>query len=822
MKKLLIIAAFLAANTYVRAQQELLPSEARTVGKERLNTDIKLKKVQTSPFRKVSPTLKNTVRLNENALIKKESLAKELGGGSSIYIVELEDGTKVKRMKMPSTKSEQKSIVNQKSRLKAQPQIPVVTFSESFEGWDGEMFDWIPGSWVDESKTGMNPTKEQNLTWYTSAGVRDYPSDGVFMAHINIGLIDNGVETIEQDEWLITPQIKIAEDNRLQFDLCFKPGWVLLNPKTLTFNAENTTLKILITNDDGNTWKELWNATDEAKTFTYKELLADLQTIYGTWIRKQVDLSEYANQDVKIAFRFVGTNGESMSLDNLIISPPMPEPLYHRPSGAFFMGFSENYSALTNSFILSPAYEDATWYNFSSLDSKSFVWSVPDPETGKIVESTDTNLVTNYPYVSSNLPILTGYTEGNKYTSSYQWGTINQDLIQYGGSTGFNLGDGTSIEMGAGNYDIYNMFDIGYVDEDSYVFGSNSDKFWGNYYKVDGIANLFEKPLRKYAFDKMWIHCLNFDGDPDVELKLYIYKVDTSTGVIQDMIATSTCYGADVATHFTADGFAYNSIPFTFKEIDPATGRERLTWLEIDDAIFVEVFGFNSKKVRSFAPCYQALPHPTFDNYAYIYLSYGGGAGNLYSVNTLIPSLYTSFLFNMNAVYPFMLTEDSNYNAPVDGGTKEFVITSYYDSDSWRMNDLPEWITVGKTYINSSNDVILPVTVNPLSGSKGRSHDIKISSYASDVTLKITQGEMSGIEQLNVEDVKVAYNGNSYKLTYPAGIDRVSVVNTAGQIVASYELPVGGSYVMPATNLNKGVYILKFEGSKNRMVKVMR
>ena len=823
MKKLLLFAALFTANAYVSAQ--LLPSEAGTIGKERFDINVKAEKVQTPSMLQASPTLKATSRLDWRAAVKSEKLAETLENGSSIYIVELKDGSIVRRLETTSTEPRQ-TIVS--SQTKSSPssrtaaQTPVVSFSEGFEGWDEETFDWIPDGWVDESKTGMVPTEKQNLTWYTTSGDLNYPTEGFYMGTIKVELINNNTETIEQDEWLISPEIRIEADNRLEFDLCFKPGWVLFDPKTFSFTAQNTTLQVLVTSDKGETWKEIWNATNEAKTYSYAELTADLQTIYGTWIRKQIDLSEYVDKDIKLAFRFVGKNGEAMSLDNIRIAPPMPDPLYRQPIGSFYIGFNEDFLSLNNSFMLSPAYQDLTWYNFSSLESEYFKWSIADPNTGNTVDYSDTDLTANYPYAVTNLPVLTGYTLNGKYASTYQWGNINQDYIQYGGSTTFNLGDGSTIEMGAGNYDLYNSFTIGMVDEGSYIFGTNSSAFWGAQYQVTAIANLFEKPLRKYAFDRIWLHCLDVKADPDAEFKLTIYRVDES-GVIQEQIASSICYGAEVIDAFTADGMSYNSVPFTFMETDPYTGRERKTWLEIEDAIFVELSGFTSKKVQSFAPCFQYYPHPTYDNFAYVYISYAGNTSDLYSVNEVLPTMYTSFLFGMNVAYPFMLTDDDTYIAPVEGGTKEFIITSFYDTDSWKTNKIPEWITIGDSYKNSNEDIVLPVTVDPLTSGNGRSFDIEITTYASDLTLHIKQGATSNIEILNDDRISaVRYGEDAFNLTYPAGMDRVSIVDITGKVIISYKLSAEGNFILPASMLNKGIYILKFEGEKNEAIKIIK
>lgn len=89
--------------------------------------------------------------------------------------------------------------------------------------------------------------------------------------------------------------------------------------------------------------------------------------------------------------------------------------------------------------------------------------------------------------------------------------------------------------------------------------------------------------------------------------------------------------------------------------------------------------------------------------------------------------------------------------------------------------------------------------------------------------LEIGQGEWtpSGVETVKVAKASVAVAGDNFQLTYGEEFNAVSVYNVAGSKVASYALPQGGSFEVPAAELN-GVYMFVFEGQEREVVKVVK
>lgn len=501
-----------------------------------------------------------------------------------------------------------------------------------------------------------------------------------------------------------------------------------------------------------------------------------------------------------------------------------PDAFYRRPEGYFFWGYTEDYRKLPNRLLLGPAYESAIWENYSIADigTTTFKWSFTDPSfTTEIpVVFTDIDAVIKYPYAEFEAPTLVAATVGET-DSEYKWAGF---VITGGDATAGKAGE---VQFGAGNYDIDLGFTMGRLQSGGYLFGTQSDSYWAPLEaKLEGIGNFFEKPARKYMFTKLWINCGNFEADADAELTLVIHRVNEK-GQLVDTIATSVCYAGDVTTAFTQSGVSYNTIPFTFVETDPETGLESDTYLEIEDAILVEFKGYNNGKVQSIAPFFQYDDHPTGDSYAYAFFRDNATGKPLMGNLANLEIGYTSFLFNMDVTYPFMLTRDNKYEAPVGGDTHEFEIISYWGVEDWWFldNELPSWISFGEVSYNAEKRAyILPVTAEALpSGVAGRHANVKIMSYAADVTLEIIQGDQIGI---SLDTYESAFNavrqGDDFVLSYPEDVTAVAVFNIAGQKVAEYALNAGGEYVMPAANLVKGVYVLKFAGHANSSLKIVK
>ena len=220
----------------------------------------------------------------------------------------------------------------------------IVTFYEGFENYRTNFgMDWIPVDWSEINTPENVPTEDQlahniNMTWlvYESSNLyQDMTTDGTKEAFIHFGYNDDthGLTSADQDEWLVSPEVTLASNETLHF-LLQADYFDVYNINDFDWNTATwpngrgeavNTLKIMVTEDDGKNWTEVW---DLAKNVTDKLTERECYDASDLKIRPQaVDLSAYAGKTVKVAFRYwrvgVGT-GNSMIVDGVTISHPSP------------------------------------------------------------------------------------------------------------------------------------------------------------------------------------------------------------------------------------------------------------------------------------------------------------------------------------------------------------------------------------------------------------------------------------------------------------------------------------------------------------------
>jgi|GEM_PF-268262 len=106
-------------------------------------------------------------------------------------------------------------------------------------------------------------------------------------------------EAVDQDEWLITSEINAGGETPLNLI------WYAGTSGTWLTAA---TLKCLISTDNGTTWTELWNAVDEI------DPNADWD-----WNKITINLDAYAGTPFKIAWQYVGNDGDIAGVDGVQI-----------------------------------------------------------------------------------------------------------------------------------------------------------------------------------------------------------------------------------------------------------------------------------------------------------------------------------------------------------------------------------------------------------------------------------------------------------------------------------------------------------------------
>lgn len=674
---------------------------------------------------------------------------------------------------------------------------------ESFEGWDGSTLDWTPEGWT----VDMRGEVARAASWTPSAPAPGIPSaaDGQYYYAINF-------DTAKQDEWLISPLVEIEDAMVLSYYLYLEP--------TFLFNLDNVdwdkyefigdktvaaTLQIWA-QPEGGEWTMLHDFVDDYKDMTLLEMA---YLTPAALEKKSEDLSAFAGKKIKVAFRYVGADGNTMFIDAIGIGYPALDGIsYMDPFSTLYWGFSRGWelSGITAPIAHYPVYAPLTWTNMSYIDGATYSWDYCDPVTAEIVTSDEQDelTVTYVPDYSSEASLRNNFfypptlkaTAPGATPGSYQ---APYPYFQAGGKVERPLTDGTMFEGTLMPFAFQNS-GVTFVSVDDETIGDqaipvfgynrNTDKYWlnyslngedaleGDYSRLEGIANLFfanEAPLvvngiNVYGWGQI-------GADAELTATIYALNSEMNTDISTfTTIASATIKGSDIIAEYS-DAKGYLCLPFDFKT--PAVVQAT----EEHPAYFFMLQGFNSDKVEYFAPLQSQIPDPNNMCLGYILnhidLSNHVDRDPYYSIKNMVykengeyVDLYGSFAIGIDGEYPW-LTCDYEGVVMAAGSNKEVVpLKSYYDGSKLTV-EAPAGITA--TVEGRYDNCMLTIERNDAA--------VVVDG---DITVKGPGVELS-----------------LYVKTQAAGINSV---NAAGATVTGiYDL--SGRRVQSAEN---GVYIIKY------------
>ncbi|MDR0865435.1 MAG: T9SS type A sorting domain-containing protein [Candidatus Symbiothrix sp.] len=682
-------------------------------------------------------------------------------------------------------------------------EIPPFTLFETFEDWD-KTPTWLPQAWTWESQTGISRDNPDNITWFTAAasmGMR--PTDGKYYEWINFGVEQR------QDEWLISPAIVPQTNDALFFDANFSPFWMLYNMESyeIDFNHPASTLRALISTDNGEHWTSLWNAIDDYRQYTP----AELEEFYidAEWHEVKIALTAYVGKTVKIAFRYEGLFGDSNGLDRISVSrerpftPKAPEASYAIPQGFFLAGLSPNGAGIPG-VMFAPAYLPITWYN-TSFDANQYHWTMPDIYGTGTYTSSEENPTARYIPDGYYFPALTVDWDG-KESEPYSWERETPDLpyekaVFFTGGTIAEQAKETGLDipgLGVGNFNLINGIAPYMFAPGDYWFGTTLDN------STDGIANFFDEPAQPYVLNGVNIAVANFKAPAGTTLHLIIHRVVNEQ--LLDTIAT-----AQWTTDKAMNEPEFYNLAFTLNE------------LLINDALLIELTGFNQKAGVSFACFSEELHANKEENHAYLFTFNEKNERTLITPDVISPGNYTSLCFSLDMVYSFIGPKNLNYLIEFgpESGQKTVDMDTYYPSENWRIvSELPEWLTMTVT-----NNQITFTAVELPEGFERHSVDVVISDGKGGLCIfQVVQDLFVGIDSPRAgHQVRILTKGDSVELIYPGEwFNSATVYTVSGQKTASYALSPAGRFILPASVMNRGVYIIRLGGKTAETIRIVR
>ena len=555
-------------------------------------------------------------------------------------------------------------------------------------------------------------------------------------------------------------------------------------------------------------------------------------------------------------------SGVKVNANKDIKLTPAESAYYYNPAGTFFFGAAKEGNYMKNTFLLAPTYRDLEWVNATGPWANSFEWEYSDilnstQDNDVYATSTDRDLVYGgYSFGIFPTPILSA--QGSGITSFYGIGGPAENqviddngLVVFGASVGFLAQQGALPKnLGASVFDVSKNDLAFYVTNqagDEYVAGKDA---FAESMKIKGFMNAIDKPASPYFIDQegVWAFA-KVSASDDAEFTATIYEItfvelefkDGSKEVVPQMgqeIAhcTKTFNQLKQGMQQPQPGMYIGSMSFDNFVAEDEFGYEADVVPIIDSAIAIVISGFESPKVSHFemsTNTQAADANGAYDKVANerLITHYFALSEVFDPALKLAAPMFTNFSLGIfiDACFPWLHAEDTAFDAPQAGGSKNFKIDCFFNP-SWTfvVNDdfqnakmmdqtgnvaLNDWLSASV----NPNTAELTFTASALASGK---REAKVSIFdlvGIQQDFWIAQRDAAGVEGVEaVANVVRVVDGNFVVSSESA--TEVEVFNVAGQKVAG--AAINGQAVVAAQNLANGLYIVKF--NDNSVVKVVK
>lgn len=484
-------------------------------------------------------------------------------------------------------------------------------------------------------------------------------------------------------------------------------------------------------------------------------------------------------------------------------------PLYFQ-TGLFFEGLDAEFGGYVMPSFACPPFVEVGYLNASKQATALWTYGVGDMSKagGETFTSTDKNLVVNYPMTYSSAPIL-------KVADGQTW-------QPYGVSEKAGNVAGTVNSTGLPSSLSTQHFNVNWAPKTTdgkFAFGS--DCLAG----ADGFGIVFDEPAVPYYVETARMLIKNVSLKNGAELTLNVYKINDD-GTLGDKIAVGKAGKDDVKVV----GSDICAVTFNFFEEDELGGLSKVSFYP-ETALFYEFTGFKDNSNISFdSMCFN---WPYVDDEGTIPTSYPAEVGYFLSGGKMIPfsalfeDTYSAPVLFVDALMGSLSLDKSSNHFADNGGSLDVAVETnltifkdyagkpvqYYAVE----NDIPDWLEISVSY-DATKGTVFNFKADPLpEGVSGRRADVSFTTVIGGREVFVaTQGDASvaGVEATNS---KVAVVDGNF-VVESDNATSVAVYNLAGQKVA--EAAFAGKATVPAADLAKGVYVVKF--NDNTVVKVAK
>jgi hypothetical protein len=629
------------------------------------------------------------------------------------------------------------------------------SLNEGFEDYDGNT-TWLPDEWSVVSKDA-----EHSSPWYVRQPSMFTPGyEGRYAVMVRTD------DDEHYDEWLITKAVKVESGEELSFRALLNPHF-FYSTKNVDYNAGPDyvgdkivlhTVKVLVSEDDGETWSVLNDFAESLKDLSYNELLK-----YPDWNKCAFSLADYEGKTVRFAFEYEGTDSNIEGIDEVTVALPALDVSYTYPAGTQYYGFSKNGSNLSQTVAVLPVFSPLTWSCDTPNPDAIYTWNYMTSD-GDMTTATGPDLTVTYGTNFStelstrnnfvNPPTVIGSIPGVA-VGAYSRG----DLVQIGAKPLYNEGgsdDTTSLtNFGLCAFDPYSeeySFSYAYdYDTPMYGYSSSTDAYWssyflgddalteGNYAYIDGVINVLQTTNAPIVINGGWVMVVCNNINADHEFTFDICKVNAD-GTIGDIVASTTAKGSSMQllkSGFIAD---YYTLAFEFDHPVVLSSADC-------DQYAVRYTGIRNCG-EYFAPVHSINDSP--EGFYHGYVQKVVCRDN--TTETSLSSVYsmtdtnTSFAIMLDAEYPWLQCNEDEVVLD-NNNTGSLTLNSYYSGEQFVI-DAPQWLNVTVTGVN---DQCVASFVADETVADANEVDVTLSvpGYSKTISVKNVKSQ-SGIQSVSV------------------------------------------------------------------------
>ncbi|MDL2256860.1 hypothetical protein LJC06_01485 [Bacteroidales bacterium OttesenSCG-928-I14] len=552
-----------------------------------------------------------------------------------------------------------------------------------------------------------------------------------------------------------------------------------------------------------------------------------------TYRSSEIVLSE--KKSFKDSIKTVSVNGFEFESENpqpnMMKSPKANnKPAYTTPQGTVYLGLAEDMSAYTTlmmgvipaSITWGFAAPFSTWEFWNVSEGLTdFLWEYGDKET-----TTSRDLIVDVSVEGWYMPTL------NSGDESFQFGTsaprkssdipnIDIAYIDASGGAIYKEEEGLTYHVSNACLD-YDL--VMWQDESSggYYYGTGSP--------TEELVAYYDAPAAGYIFfdgiDAFFGKCT---GPDDAEFYLNIVKAKRNQANhklldLGDVIATSKITIGEIKEGVQALQFR------NFTRINSEGVEESVNYFELDESFALVLGGYNAPGVE-LAILAEWEERADQTNYAFVNILSDEKIRTTQYANKPTPT--TMYFELVNGHYSYLLFRDTDgykqakdiiVDADKNGGQYNVMLFPYF-AKAWQVSETPDWMKTTKEerYNETEWGCMITFDVEPNLSSEDRTIDLEFATWGArgNVIVNQPKGGGSAINDIYTNEVNVAHENTSFKLTYPAGISNVEIYNATGLLMATYSLDGSGVSYIPSDKFAKGVYMFVFT-ELNKTIKVIK